>query len=1432
MSAAGLEQAPRILASLPARPWPDALAAVQQILAQLDCCGDPQRLEAIAGALPRHVAPLAPELCLALRQLALALARAGANPRLPEDLDRLEPRLQIAWLQVRLTTLEDPTQLDAIDDLELLRALTSGSSPSRAHVEWLAAWARPGGDSRADWGPLDAAAPLPLLLRMTRAADVRLRAWVLPLLGPAINRLALTGTEAFECLSALADDPERSIRLDVFRTLREPWLCTLSPAAQTRRNELVQVGLGDHDARIVHECIDLAVLLERRTSLLALALDVERQDDVPASVLAKLGAIATEEDLELGLLLAGQDPLRFGPAVRQLLLAAHRHGAFVREPMIPALLEAFDHHLEWTGEELVRVTHITRVNLIEVLGRLDAGDRRWIRRARILGACGGLGASLGAAPLLGELLARTDDLAIAGALIDAAGRMPEYTDEAALLAWLPRIPEHVIAVLRVKGSAASARRLQALVEDPHCPEYLRPLALDGVWALADERRVLQRELSAKLGPRASGLLTKTHLATRDDLAAGILCDPPWSPSPDHDLEPLLVLASLCASGERRFLPEVTRRFRAIVHGYVRDALAGDFTIKRLRLPELEHHIYLYGCHLIAHGRSVRRFIENGPETGRDLVLTLTIDWLHEHPAPSICVALLETIARHEPVGANLRAIENFSRHRDVEVRRAAIEALLAAGESARGLELSLCRLSTADDPRIIRQALAGVARFSAGWAEPMVVAALRNPSMGVKKAAAEALGAIATPRSIPALIEWLGHHDNVAFRVALLKALKTAAGPSAAAAILVEALVDAGEQRRRNLLHEALTGLLPMPAVLRLARSSHPSMQALVEAVLAGEVKLAAGYGTLERLTAALHRTKLRPLPAIDDPTRRLRIEGFSAAAALALVDALEPQHITSDVLAVVRAELAEWTTWLGEQPIPHAGTLELLLRAATSENVEQLDRLLDLVGRVGAREVSTHALARFVRVCLIGSSTNAHRNARALTLVRACTASPDVSGIEWYAMLRQLGAVRTRADLDACLSACRIGPNLASDSEKLLSEALAIPPTRTDEARELGPERMRALVQLREGARDWHRLDPTKASAWLSEVLAARPLDLPALPEPPPPELEPAFIPRSRADLDRLHDALADADPQVRQRAAALILAWPDARTIGDGWRPVLDAYLAGDIDLDAHRSQLASLLDAWPDTRDRQARALELVPSLDHQQRLRMLSIWIRAWDRGELHVELDELLRPLGQELLIPIARTHAEIGDFRLLRFLRHSDSLALRALVEQVRERSLEAVAHLLEDEPKVEAPAADETLLADPIAGLSLDALVTMIRERDVNIGLAVRAIHALAKFDERGADALEPFVRDRRSRVRSAALRALRTVAPRERSLKAAADMLTIELRSDVILQLMASIAHGRYAPGLASVVEYLGHRDNKLRNGARDAVLAWGTDVLPALR
>jgi hypothetical protein len=1395
MSVSELDRAPRTLATLTTLEWPEAVAKLVAIRALLDSCSDPQRLETIARALPRHVAALAPEPCLALRHLALALVHH--NPRLPEDLDRLEPRLRIAWLQVRLTILDDPTQLDPIADVDLLRVLVNGCG----------------------WSPLDVPAPLPLLLRLARASDPRVRERVPALLRSAIHRLALGGEQAFECLRTLAADPQPGIRRAVFATLREPWLSGLSAQTQLSRNQLVEVGLEDSDPKIVEVCIDLAVNLERRAGLLALACDEQSLDASRMMALARLGAIASEEELELGLALAVEDPLRFGAAVRQLLLGAHRHGAFVREPMLPDVLEAFDRHLGWTGEELVRVTHIARVRLIELLGTLAADDRRWIRRASILAASVGTRAP----QLIAELLARTDDPEIAAALVDAAGRSPEYDDEEQLLEWLARIPEHVIPVLRVKGGEASALRLRALVEDLCFPAHLRPSALEALWALSDDRRTLQRELSARLGPFASGLFDKTHLSMRDDLAAQIVSEPPWTAIPEHELDPLVVLGSLCESGDRRFLPEVTRAFRSIFRAYVRDALAGDFTIKRLRMPELEQHIYRYGRHLIAHGRVVRRFIEDAPETGRHLLLTLAIDWLREDPDPPICVALLETIGRHEPSGAALRLIETYWRHRDHEVQRAAIEAMLEAGEAVRGLELSICRLSEASDPRIVRQALAAVTRLHASWAEPMVVAALRMPEMGIKKEAAAALAVIGTHRCVPALVEWLGYHDNAAFRSALLSALDTAAGPSAPA-ILVDALADADEQRRRTLLQEALSGKLTLAAAVRLARSPHPSHRPLVEAVLAGEVMLA--NASKDELVSALHRAKLRPLPPSDDPTRRLRLEGFSEQAALELVGKLEPKN-ESQILAAVRAGLAEWITWLGEKP--NSDALRLVLGAATSAHVEHFDRLLDLAERSNVASTAPDTLARFVRRCLTAAETTVHRRARALALVRASPASSHVGGLERFRLLRDLGAVRTRADLDVCLTACRIGPNLAHDSEQLLREALAIPPERDDEHRELGHDIARAHELLRDGARDWHRLDPASASAWLSTTLDERPLDLEAQPNPSPPEPKPAFVPRSREDLERLHHALATGDAQARERAAALILAWPDARMIDDGWRPVLDAYLAARIELGPHRAVLAQLLDAWPNDPDARARATELVASLDRHRIRRMLPDWIAAWDRGE--PDADQVLRSIEQELLLPIVRARAEAGDTRLLRVLHRSESLALRALVDLVRERAPDEVAHLL-DKAESSSTSIEQAQVDDPIVGLSLDALVAKVRERSVEIGLAVRAIHAIASFGERGFDALEAFALDRRPRVRSAALRALRSVAPRERSLHTAAQVLTIETRSDVIVQLMASIAHGRHEPGLSSMLEYLGHRDTKLRTGAREALLAWGADLIPALR
>jgi len=293
-----------------------------------------------------------------------------------------------------------------------------------------------------------------------------------------------------------------------------------------------------------------------------------------------------------------------------------------------------------------------------------------------------------------------------------------------------------------------------------------------------------------------------------------------------------------------------------------------------------------------------------------------------------------------------------------------------------------------------------------------------------------------------------------------------------------------------------------------------------------------------------------------------------------------------------------------------------------------------------------------------------------------------------------------------------------------------------------------------------------------------------------------------------------------------------------------VLAAYLAGEVQLDATSlSTLARTLEAWP-TDARAAvwsRARALIPGFDTQQRRSFLPAWIAAWERGEAGAEA--LLRSLDEDLLLPEASARMELGDpslFRLLAAKLVADpttplrpSLAMRSAIERVGARWPDEVAGLLERLHSAEHAAehAQAKSLVDPIAERSLDDLVALIRDRKVDEGLAVRAIHALTQFEDRGADAIEPFTLDRRPKLRSAALRALRRVAPRERSLAASVALLELETRRDVIVSLIASIAHGHYEPGLPRLLGYLVDTDAKLRDAAEQALLAWGSAIVPEL-
>lgn len=1455
------------LEHLGAMTAPAAVDRLAALVAALPTCDDPAALEQLARALPGAVAALEPEVCLALQTLATALI--PQRPSIPRDTAALGPRLRVGWRRVALAA-GDPAALASLTDDELLQ-VTHG------------------------WQLDEVLDPAPLLRRLARASDARLRTQALEWIEPAMRQLAVTPGDALALLLPLAADPDPALRARAVTMACSGWLLEPPPAVARERERLVLAALADPEPTVVHAAIAAAAALGRRDWLLERALADEGPAQAAEDALDALGPLAHDEDIDLALALATSAPLRFGPPLRRFLLAAHRHGVFVRAGHLGPLLACFDAHPPWTAEELVRVTYIARGELVERLAALPADDPRWLRRADILAASFGTRAPI----VLRERLEQVRDVAVAAAWIDAAGRSPEYVGEAPLLAWLATLPERVIPALRVKGGPESALKLYAIVVDPGCGARLRSLALEVLWALADDRAALLRDLAARLGPHASGLLDAARLVHRDREVARIVAAAPWPADPVHALEPARRLEVLCESGDIDHMPAVVALFREVFRGVVRRALAGDFVIKRVALPELEQRLFRYGRHLLREGRSVRRWLEPGPETGRDLVLQVALDWLREEPGAPVCVALLELIGRHSPGPATLRFIEPLWRHTDREVRRAAIEAILAAGEQARGLELSICRLAAHEEPRILCQALAAVATLRARWAEPIALGALQHREMAVKKEAALALAEVAGERSIAALVGWLAHHDNRGFREALLAALQRAAGP-ALVAVLVAALADETEARRVELLRDALSGRLPLAAALRLARSPRPADQALLTACLDGAVKLADADPAA--LAAQLHRARLLPRPPAPDPGRTLRLEGFSPAAARALVEQRAPK-LEAAILATVRAALAEWIAWLrptpaldaAPQPTDAPRTLDAapLHADVAPRELDPAPRKLDAAPRkldVAPRpdDAAPHPTDAAPRKLdgaplhadaapreLDGAPHHAAADsveARALALVLDAAQPQHAEHVGALLELAAHGlATVDQAALAGFLERCVVGRAVGRRHEVaaigLLRAAPAAPALP-------GLRRYRLLGRLGavrtaadlERCLDVSRVGPEHAAD--SAALLCEALAIPAPVADEPPELS-----ALREQARRWHAQ----EPRARAAWLATTLTARPLDLPAPPPRPApprprfhprsqadLEALLATLQDGDEQeRSRAATRLLDWPDAAPAwpQVLAAFLRGRVDlgasHSARLApLLTRWPAEPGARQAARALVPHCSPHQRRELVRAWVDGWSAGDAAMALLLQTTDEELLLPLVWAAAERGDYRLARLLRPggSPALRAfvawalprapdevehlvapppePAQGGDDLDDPIAGQDADGLLALLSRKDVARGLAVRAVHALAALGEPGAAPLSDLVVDPRPPVRSAALRALRQVATREQSLDAAARALAMETRPAVLLQLMQSLGHGRHEPSLPALLERLDHREPKVREGAQAAIRAWGPEVVPTLR
>ena len=708
------------------------------------------------------------------------------------------------------------------------------------------------------------------------------------------------------------------------------------------------------------------------------------------------------------------------------------------------------------------------------------------------------------------------------------------------------------------------------------------------------------------------------------------------------------------------------------------------------------------------------------------------------------------------------------------------------------------------------QALGAVAAWQAHWAEPLVLRALEHREMGVKKAAAEALGVIATPRAIGKLVHWLATHDNAAFRESLKQALARAAGPLEVA-VIVEALEGPTERREVELLWEALDGSMTIATAVRLADTTSPARAELLEACLDGGVALA--DGSAQDLAAALHRARLRSPEALERTAiDRLRIEGFSVERALEVVEAYEPENERA-CLRAVRQCVPEWVRWVLDDADAPDAAVALVLDACGSNHHEQIDGVFEVAE--ARPTVAASKVGRWIERCVIPKREDVRTRARAIELLRALPADPDWGGLPRYRALKRLDAVVTPGDLHRLLGLSRGCSDYGEQSTALLREALQIPSLSKDE-----PE---WATKLREEAPRWHNLDEGAREAWLRWAVDVRPLGVTAVPQRASGG-KPRFVPRSQEDLDALLASLDAEATSERVRAAGLLLEWPD---VPDGASRVLASYLERPLRLSAAQlGQITEALEDWPTEPAAREHAEQLVGYLQPEQARRFMRTWVEAWEAGETW---PEPLIKRWLDALLPIAWERANDEDYRLARLVRRDGSLSVEAFVRLVEGAAPDEVEHLRRSP---ERPSTDPTEPLDPIDGATFEKLVELLDDRTLPHGLAVRAVHALSRLGERATDPLDAHVTDPRAPVRSAALRALRRVAEGERYLEAAHRVLRMETRRDVILSLMKTVAHGRHRPALPKLVERLWHRDPRMRRAARDALLAWGHDAVPDLQ
>ncbi|MFE9636866.1 HEAT repeat domain-containing protein [Streptomyces sp. NPDC006463] len=1157
--------------------------------------GDESEMAELAGLLPVSLEG-PPEAALVLARLHERLGPSLRGLRRPSwRTAELPARVRIAWLRAEL--LNEPTVIRKESPGELLYQAVRETTVTCAHR------------------------PEQLVNELVDSGDPVLQAAALRLARQGLHAGLLAPALVREHLISLLGVGSADVVAAVLGELTEPWaaLDSLPPGR-------LSPFLAAESVTTRPEAADAALAAAAHHGHSRLLWQVIDDPDLPPGLRRRgmelLGDLADRGDIGALTAIAAGDPLLFGGPAVTCLRGLHRRGHFADGAHVPSIigLALADHSIP--PHEVATILFTCRQEMFRVLVDAAAGDPSWPRRLMLLVALAGQGA--GELPI-GDAITRVLPSApVPGPFLAAIRALRHADAEDAVIALLPSAPAAALDALEAIGGHRTMTALReglglATEESvgviaPHL-RAVRSSALEVLWHLSQDPSQ-RRAVLVRLDPVDLPARIAADLGGPDEQELAFL-----SSHMDPD-EPVAALCRLAAHGGAGTLPVIADLLLRIVgdlaaswepYGAAPRLENGQPAGEPVVPQEILDAVCGLGRRLHERGRirpSCLLDAATAREAGHALVATMALDLLDRPGLSSSEQAiLLELLLRAPYAGTRARA-HRLLRHRDRHVRKHVIALLArdATGDDAQALSATLIALTAAQDIQTVRQALLALGHARARWASTSIAACLGHPNMNIKKTAAEVLVRAGTPTAVPALLYWLGHHDNPGLRGSLIEALRTILGDAYLATVLAAA-ERSEDGRARELLLEGLDRTLPVRSVLALDDQASRVAPTLLALVATGRVGLASG--TIEDLSTAMAKHGIatsaasRSAPDIgaELDVRSLTAEGWSTSVALRIAEREELPHPAQ--LRELRPMLPDWLRLAGSEPAVRGRVLRLTLRLCpapwTPEELRAFARstrvLLD--GLTEASAGDRHDLIAVLEA--VAPTLPAAEKPTVADAVRALPSAPGGSR-STLALLRSLGAVLVRADLEQALASARLGADPRQAEAAVLRDAFGATqfPAADSPATAMATaeaeawraalntaartpsalEEFRRLRQQHEdipGSRDrltalidaYAPAGPEVRAALIDWMTAVQPLDAPPwtiaetahapAPRPRTVHVDDLDQPRSTAQRERLLTMLQSTAPERRHTAALALLEWPEP----EAGLPVLRAFLQGRIDI-----------------------------------------------------------------------------------------------------------------------------------------------------------------------------------------------------------------------------------------------------------------------------